>query len=63
MSKAEPMGANRRAASYSQGGRNFTPRQYRRWRHKHNRADGGTGYWGEGCKGRPTPRQRKAAPA
>lgn len=57
MSRAKPMGAERRAAN--QGLRNTTPRQWRRWRHKYNRANGGYfGHWGEDCKGQPTPRQR-----
>lgn len=61
MSKAKPMNVERRAANYLQGRRHLTPRQYRRWRHKFNRANGDYfGHWGEGCKGRPTPRRKTA---
>ena len=68
MSRAKPMGDHPRASSYLIGGetshRHFTPRQYRRWRHKHNRANGDYfGHWGEGCKGNATPRRAEARAA
>jgi hypothetical protein len=38
---ADPMTPERRSAAYSQTkGRSWTPRQFRRWRKKHNRALG-----------------------
>lgn len=59
MSRAKPMDFQRRAEHYHKAARHFTPRQWRRWRHKYGHAHGGYfGHWGEDCKGQPTPRQR-----
>jgi len=61
VSAAEPLTPGARAANYmnANGNRRITVRQWRRLMHKYNRRNGFYyGHWGEGCKGRPTPRQR-----
>lgn len=67
MSRAEPMGDNRRAMSYGLAGgvrrHTWTLRQWRRWRHKHNRAHGSYfGHW-TGGKQEPTPSRKDAVAA
>jgi hypothetical protein len=64
VSNAKPMTAGARLFAYalSDMRRHRTPRQWRRIRHKYNRAHGlYLGHWGEACKGLPTPRRRRPA--
>lgn len=60
MSTAKPMEMGDRARNYilAGGRRGFTPRQWRRMRHKFNRAEGFYyGHWGEASKGHATPQR------